>query len=91
VTGRGIVWQVRAEPGAGLRGGVRGQGRRGGGELNLRQLCVHRVANESGHPWTWWDYKIRCSMKEKYSNACAEDVVTALDRAVSGQGAGVHV
>jgi hypothetical protein len=68
VTGRGIVWQVRAEPGAGLRGGVRGQGRRGGGELNLRQLCVHRVANESGHPWTWWDYKLRCSMKEKYSN-----------------------
>jgi hypothetical protein len=45
--------------------------------------CVHRVANESGHPWTWWDYvmdyKIRCSMKEKkYSKACAEGVVTAL-------------
>ncbi|KAG2607796.1 hypothetical protein PVAP13_4NG273100 [Panicum virgatum] len=50
---------------------------------NLRQLCVHRVANESGRPWTWWDYvmdyKIRCSMKEKkYSKTCAEDVVTAL-------------
>jgi hypothetical protein len=44
---------------------------------------VHRVANESGRPWTWWDYvmdyKIRCSMKEKkYSKTCAEDVVTAL-------------
>ena len=50
---------------------------------NLRQLCVLRVANESGHPWTWWDYvmdyKIRCSMKEKkYSKACTKDVVTAL-------------
>ncbi|GJN39044.1 hypothetical protein PR202_gb28138 [Eleusine coracana subsp. coracana] len=59
---------------------------------NLRQLCVHRVANESGHPWTWWDfvmdYKIRCSMKEKkYSKACAEDIVTALGlMVVSGQG-----
>uniref|UniRef100_A0A0E0LEE1 Uncharacterized protein n=1 Tax=Oryza punctata TaxID=4537 RepID=A0A0E0LEE1_ORYPU len=50
---------------------------------NLRQLCVHRVANESGRPWAWWDYvmdyKIRCSMKEKkYSKGCAEDVVKAL-------------
>lgn len=50
---------------------------------NLRQLCVHRAANESGRPWAWWDYvmdyKIRCSMKEKkYSKTCAEDVVTAL-------------
>jgi hypothetical protein len=50
---------------------------------NLRQLCVHRVANETGRPWAWWDYvmdyKIRCSMKEKkYTKTCAEDVVTAL-------------
>ncbi|KAF0904884.1 hypothetical protein E2562_038609 [Oryza meyeriana var. granulata] len=50
---------------------------------NLRQLCVHRVANDTGRPWAWWDYvmdyKIRCSMKEKkYSKACAEDVVRAL-------------
>uniref|UniRef100_A0A0D3GJM6 Uncharacterized protein n=2 Tax=Oryza TaxID=4527 RepID=A0A0D3GJM6_9ORYZ len=50
---------------------------------NLRQLCVHRVANETGRPWAWWDYvmdyKIRCSMKEKkYSKGCAEDVVKAL-------------
>ncbi|PWZ07847.1 Vacuolar-sorting receptor 6 [Zea mays] len=50
---------------------------------NLRQLCVHRVANETGCPWAWWDYvmdyKIRCSMKEKkYTKTCAEDVVTAL-------------
>uniref|UniRef100_M8C1H4 Vacuolar sorting receptor thioredoxin-like domain-containing protein n=1 Tax=Aegilops tauschii TaxID=37682 RepID=M8C1H4_AEGTA len=50
---------------------------------NLRQLCVHRVANESGLPWAWWDfamdYKLRCSMKEKkYSKACAEEVVASL-------------
>uniref|UniRef100_A0A453QXZ5 Vacuolar sorting receptor thioredoxin-like domain-containing protein n=1 Tax=Aegilops tauschii subsp. strangulata TaxID=200361 RepID=A0A453QXZ5_AEGTS len=50
---------------------------------NLRQLCVHRVANESGRPWAWWDfamdYKLRCSMKEKkYSKACAEEVVASL-------------
>ncbi|XP_010914289.1 vacuolar-sorting receptor 6 [Elaeis guineensis] len=50
---------------------------------NLRQLCVHRVANESGRPWVWWDYvtdyHIRCSMKEKkYSRDCAEKVVKSL-------------
>ncbi|KAM1917223.1 hypothetical protein ACFX13_036849 [Malus domestica] len=51
---------------------------------NLRQLCVHRVANESGRSWVWWDYvtdfHIRCSMKEKkYSKECAEDVMKSLD------------
>lgn len=51
---------------------------------NLRQLCVHRVANESGRSWVWWDYAtdfhIRCSMKEKhYSKECAEDVMKSLD------------
>ncbi|KAJ1703350.1 hypothetical protein LUZ63_003129 [Rhynchospora breviuscula] len=50
---------------------------------NLRQLCVHRVANESGRPWQWWDfvvdYDARCSMKEKkYSKECAETVVRDL-------------
>ncbi|XP_042462894.1 vacuolar-sorting receptor 6-like [Zingiber officinale] len=50
---------------------------------NLRQLCVHRVANESGRPWAWWDfvtdYQARCSMKEKkYSKSCAEAVVSSL-------------
>ncbi|KAJ3679267.1 hypothetical protein LUZ60_017278 [Juncus effusus] len=50
---------------------------------NLRQLCVHRVANESGRPWQWWDfvvdYDARCSMKEKkYSKDCAEMVVKSL-------------
>ncbi|MBA0771830.1 hypothetical protein Gotri_007299 [Gossypium trilobum] len=51
---------------------------------NLRQLCVHRVANESCRPWIWWDYvtdfHIRCSMKEnRYSKQCAEDVMKSLD------------
>ncbi|KAL4310681.1 hypothetical protein GQ457_01G045870 [Hibiscus cannabinus] len=51
---------------------------------NLRQLCVHRVANESKRPWIWWDYvtdfHIRCSMKQnRYSKECAEAVMSALD------------
>ncbi|XP_064993853.1 vacuolar-sorting receptor 6-like [Musa acuminata AAA Group] len=50
---------------------------------NLRQLCVHRVANDSSRPWVWWDfvtdYHVRCSMKEKkYSKECAEHVVRSL-------------
>ncbi|XP_042477336.1 vacuolar-sorting receptor 6 [Macadamia integrifolia] len=51
---------------------------------NLRQLCVHRVANESNRSWVWWDYvtdfHVRCSMKGKrYSKECAEDVMKSLD------------
>ncbi|KAJ1378079.1 PA domain [Sesbania bispinosa] len=51
---------------------------------NLRQLCVHRVANESNRSWVWWDYvtdfHVRCSMKEKrYSKDCAEAVMKSLD------------
>ncbi|KAL3654541.1 Vacuolar-sorting receptor 6 [Castilleja foliolosa] len=50
---------------------------------NLRQLCVHRVANETGRSWVWWDYvsdfHIRCSMKEKrYSKECAVKVMKSL-------------
>lgn len=50
---------------------------------NLRQLCVHRVANESNRSWVWWDYvtdfHIRCSMKQKrYSKECAEEVMISL-------------
>ncbi|KAJ6805304.1 vacuolar-sorting receptor 6-like [Iris pallida] len=50
---------------------------------NLRQLCVHRVANESNRPWLWWDFvtdfHIRCSMKEKkYSKDCPNDVIKSL-------------
>ena len=52
---------------------------------NLRQLCVHRVANESNRSWVWWDFvtdfHIRCSMKQKrYSKECAEDVMKSLGK-----------
>ncbi|XP_019150634.1 PREDICTED: vacuolar-sorting receptor 6 isoform X2 [Ipomoea nil] len=51
---------------------------------NLRQLCVHRVANESQNSWVWWDFvtdfHIRCSMKKnRYSKECAEEVMKSLD------------
>eukprot|EP01018_Ginkgo_biloba_P009083 Gb_38951 [translate_table: standard] len=54
---------------------------------NLRQLCVHRVANESNKPWVWWDYvtdfHLRCPMKEKkYNKDCAEDVIKSLGLSV---------
>ncbi|TVU13124.1 hypothetical protein EJB05_40836, partial [Eragrostis curvula] len=50
---------------------------------NLRQLCVHRVANARNRSWVWWDYvadyHLRCSMKEnKYTRRCAEDVAGSL-------------
>ncbi|CAI9090694.1 OLC1v1025519C4 [Oldenlandia corymbosa var. corymbosa] len=51
---------------------------------NLRQLCVHKVANETNRPWVWWDFvtdfHIRCSMKQKkYTKDCAEEVVRSLN------------
>ncbi|XP_042028630.1 vacuolar-sorting receptor 6-like isoform X2 [Salvia splendens] len=50
---------------------------------NLRQLCVHRVANQTNRSWIWWDYvsdfHIRCSMKHnRYSKDCAEEVMKSL-------------
>ncbi|XP_008792241.1 vacuolar-sorting receptor 1-like [Phoenix dactylifera] len=50
---------------------------------NLRQVCVFKVANESGKPWLWWDYvtdfSIRCPMKKKkYTKECAEEVIQSL-------------
>uniref|UniRef100_A0A1J3HH75 Vacuolar-sorting receptor 3 n=1 Tax=Noccaea caerulescens TaxID=107243 RepID=A0A1J3HH75_NOCCA len=50
---------------------------------NLRQLCVYKVANETGKPWVWWDYvtdfQIRCPMKEKkYNKECADSVIKSL-------------
>lgn len=51
---------------------------------NLRQLCVHKVANETlQRPWAWWDYvtdfQIRCPMaKKKYNQECAEQVIRSL-------------
>lgn len=51
---------------------------------NLRELCVHKVANETlKRPWLWWDYvtdfQIRCPMSQKkYNGECAEQVITSL-------------
>ncbi|RWR79049.1 EGF-like calcium-binding domain-containing protein [Cinnamomum micranthum f. kanehirae] len=50
---------------------------------NLRQVCLFKVANESGRPWLWWDYvtdfAIRCPMKEKkYTKECADRVIQSL-------------
>ncbi|RZC77974.1 hypothetical protein C5167_002211 [Papaver somniferum] len=51
---------------------------------NLGQLCLFKVANESGMPWVWWDYVTefgnRCSMKElKFNKECADQVIQSLD------------
>lgn len=58
---------------------------------NLRQLCVHRVANESGRSWVSWDYvtdfHIRCPMKDKkYNQECAEEVIKSLGEFKFSQG-----
>ncbi|KAK9097169.1 hypothetical protein Sjap_022666 [Stephania japonica] len=50
---------------------------------NLRQLCLFKVANETGRPWVWWDYvtdfQIRCPMKQKkYNRDCANEVIKSL-------------
>ncbi|MCO5595474.1 hypothetical protein L7F22_049517 [Adiantum nelumboides] len=50
---------------------------------NLRQLCVHKVADKMEKSWIWWDYvsdfHIRCPMKEKkYNQECAEEVIKSL-------------
>lgn len=49
---------------------------------NLRQLCVFKLANESGVPWKWWEYVTRfgdeCKMSEnQYNEECAERVSTS--------------
>jgi len=54
---------------------------------NLRQICLFKVANDSGKPWLWWDYvtdfAIRCPMKEKkYNEECANKVIHSLGKFV---------
>jgi len=51
---------------------------------NLRQLCVFRLANDTGKPWLWWDYITRfgaeCSMHDnKYNEQCAEKIFSEID------------
>ena len=55
---------------------------------NLRQVCLYKVANESGKPWLWWDYvtdfSIRCPMKDnKYTKECADGVIRSLGESVN--------
>ncbi|KAK8556086.1 hypothetical protein V6N13_070155 [Hibiscus sabdariffa] len=49
---------------------------------NLRQACLFKVANERGKPWLWWDYvtdyAIRCTLKNKYTKGCADEVIRSL-------------
>ena len=50
---------------------------------NLHQICVFKIANETGKPWLWWDYvhdfALRCPMKDKkYTHDCASDVIKSL-------------
>jgi hypothetical protein len=50
---------------------------------NLHQICVFKIANETGKPWLWWDYvhdfALRCPMKDKkYTPECAHDVIKSL-------------
>jgi hypothetical protein len=52
---------------------------------NLRQLCVFKLANESGVPWKWWEYVTRfgdeCKMSEnQYNEECAERVSSIHDQ-----------
>ena len=52
---------------------------------NLRQLCLHKLANGSGRPWLWWDYVTlfaeKCTMDSKeYGQTCAESVFSELNK-----------
>jgi hypothetical protein len=47
--------------------------------MNVRSLCMARVARDQGEPWLWWEYVDRmgsqCSMKErKFTTDCSEAV-----------------
>ncbi|EIE18502.1 hypothetical protein COCSUDRAFT_49231 [Coccomyxa subellipsoidea C-169] len=51
---------------------------------NLRQLCVFKLANESGVPWKWWEYSTKfgeqCKMVDnQYNEECAERVFNELE------------
>lgn len=48
-------------------------------QMNVRSLCMARVARDQGEPWLWWEYVDRmgsqCSMKErKFTTDCSEAV-----------------
>lgn len=47
--------------------------------MNVRSLCVSRVARDAGEPWLWWEYVDKmgeeCKMKDrKFDTDCSEKV-----------------
>lgn len=47
--------------------------------MNVRSLCVSRVARDVGEPWLWWEYVDKmgeeCKMKDrKFDTDCSEKV-----------------
>ena len=58
---------------------------------NLRQLCVFKLANESGQSYRWWEYVTKfgeeCTINHnQYNEECAERVSSAADSAISPSG-----
>lgn len=48
-------------------------------QMNVRSLCVSRVARDVGEPWLWWEYVDKmgeeCKMKDrKFDTDCSEKV-----------------
>lgn len=48
-------------------------------QMNVRSLCLSRVARDVGEPWLWWEYVDKmgdqCSMKDrKFDTDCSEKV-----------------
>ena len=59
---------------------------RGLWQENLRELCLFKLANDSGKPWLWWDYVTKfsdqCLMADKHFNQeCAEKVFNQVNSA----------
>jgi hypothetical protein len=51
-------------------------------QMNVRSLCVSRVARDKGEPWLWWEYVDKmgdeCKMKDrKFDTDCSEKVGNA--------------
>jgi hypothetical protein len=58
-------------------------------QMNVRSLCVSRVARDVGEPWLWWEYVDRmgddCSMQErKFDTDCSEKVGACWGRRPAG-------
>lgn len=58
-------------------------------QMNVRSLCVSRVARDVGEPWLWWEYVDKmgeeCKMKDrKFDTDCSEKVGLVLQPASKG-------